>query len=118
MGYFSRLACELACKEDKSYPPPETQLICRIMELKGRLAELSETGFISSDDRLSEQEIETVLPEHLSQARDLYRALEIAQRQLLRMVANNEEPQEPEMPHQLEFDINDTIDTNPLKRAA
>lgn len=121
MGYFSRLACEHACREDRSYPSPEIQLICRIMELEGRLAELSEVGFAFSDDRLSAQEIETALPEHLSRAKDLYTALAIAKQELLHMEEemDNGGPAEQESPyHQLEFNIADTLNTGPLLRAA
>ena len=122
MGYFSRLACEHACREDRSYPSPEIQLVCRILELEGRLTELSEVGFAFSDDRLSAQEIETVLPEHLSRAKDLYTALAIAKQELLRMEEqemDNGGPAEQEPPyHQLEFNITDMLNTGPLLRAA
>lgn len=122
MGYFSRLACEHACRKDRSYPSPESLLICRIMELKGRLADLSKAGYAFSDDRLSAQEIETALPEHLSRAKDLYTALAIAKQELLRMEEqgmDNGNPAEQEPPyHQLEFNITDTLNTGPLLRAA
>lgn len=85
MGYFSNLALEKAEQavfEDLSYPSPEMQLQWRIEELFLRLEELHYESFDYSDCRLSRNDIEYALPEHLSNVDDIITAIAIAKYKL------------------------------------
>ena len=85
MGYFSNLALEKeeqAVFEDLSYPSPEMQLQWRIEDLFLRLEELHPESFNYSDCRLSRNDIEYVLPEHLSNVNDIITAIAIAKYKL------------------------------------
>lgn len=122
MGYFSRLACAFVCREDRSYPSPQRQLTLRIQELEDRLDEPAGSCGIRYDERVSAQELGSVLPEHLHRTRDLYAALAIAKRELLFLEPEPEtdggESPEAAIPGQIEFDITDMLDASAPVQAA
>ena len=117
MGYFSELLAEMSCGEDCSYPSPRRQLSLRIEELDNRLAELAGSGGIFEDRRLSPQEIDCALPEHLFRAEDVCRAKAFAEEALL-LMESEEEGEETEFPGQIRFDLGQLMPAETPKWAA
>ena len=103
------LALDIAREEgDGSFPSPLEQLVWRIEDLELRLAELSENHCgVFSFNRISEEEIECVLPKYFSNTRDVLKAIEIAEQRLIRLIEEYENDTEAERQEhsclQLEF---------------
>ena len=82
MSYFSRLAADFLERDDRSYPSELTLLKLRYTELLERKSELETIGAFSSEFLLSCDDIKTILPEHLSNVRDVDIAIEIVSTKL------------------------------------
>ena len=82
MGYFSQYAVESEPQNDRSYPSEQMLLKLRHQELTERKEELELMGHISSEFLLSVDDIKYILPEHLTNARDVDIAIEIVERRL------------------------------------
>ncbi len=82
MGYFSTLDMESG-RIDYSYPSPERQLLWRLDELKERLCELRKRGaHIFGERVLSDDDLRYALPENLSCAEHVRKAIVIARSDL------------------------------------
>ena len=109
MESLIELALDIAREEgDGSFPSPLEQLVWRIEDLEFRLAELSENHCgVFSFNRISEEEIECVLPKYFSNTRDVLKAIELAEQRLIRLIEEYENDTEAERQEhsclQLEF---------------
>lgn len=80
MGYFSNLAIkQISYDYDRSYLPPEKQLLWRLEDLHDRLNELNGTRRRCEDRGcFSEDDLRYALPEHFITAADVKAAIALA----------------------------------------
>ena len=77
MGYFSRLAMQmLDDDEDRSYPSEEMTLKIRLQDLLTRKEELESQGLYTRKYMVSLEDIDTILPQHISNVHDVNAAIE------------------------------------------
>ena len=77
MGYFSRLAMQmLDDDEDRSYPSEEMTLKIRLQDLLTRKEELESQGLYTRKYMVSQEDIDTILPQHISSVHDVNAAIE------------------------------------------
>ena len=101
MGYFSNLASEdKPCHQDHSYLPYEKHLLLRLEELEDRLEELThqKTGSWDGGEYFSESDLRYALPEHITSAANVRRAMDLAVSELADRygIYVGDQPEEPE----------------------
>ena len=77
MGYFSRLAMQMVDEDgDRSYPSEEMTLKIRLQDLLTRKEELESQGLYTRKYMVSLEDIDTILPQHISNVHDVNAAIE------------------------------------------
>lgn len=98
MGYFSNLDIATALYDhDRSYTPPEMQLLWRLEDLQAQLEALSlQRSAYENRSALSDADLRYVLPEHFLSVSDVRKAIELAIEDLKNRYGIHVQPQEAE----------------------